>query len=80
MSDTFVTPWTVACQDPLSMGFLSQEYCNGLPFPSPGDFPDLGMEFTSPALAGGFFTTEPLRKTIPMYIQLILDKGAKGIE
>ena len=75
-----MTPWTAAHEATLSVVFYRQEYCNGLPFPSPGDFPDLGMEFTSPALAGGFFTTEPLRKTIPMYIQLILDKGAKGIE
>ena len=36
MSDSFVTPWTVAYQSPLSMGFPRQEYWNGLPFPSPG--------------------------------------------
>ena len=57
------TPWTVARQAPLSMGFSSQEYWNGLPFPSPGDLPDPGIEPTSPALAGGFFTPEPLGKT-----------------
>ena len=54
----FVTPWTVARQAPLSMGFLRQEYWSGLPFP-PGDLPDLGIEpasLVSPALAGGFFT------------------------
>ena len=44
------------------MGFLRQKYWNGLPFPSPGDFPDPGMEPESPALAGGFFTTAPLGK------------------
>ena len=55
----FVTPWTVACQVPLSMGFSRQEYCSGLPFPSPGYLPDPGIESASPALAGGFFTTEP---------------------
>ena len=38
------TPWTVACQDPLSMGFSRQEYWSGLLFPSPGDLPDPGME------------------------------------
>ena len=39
MSNSFVTPWTVACQAPLSMGFPRQEYWNGLSFPSPGDLP-----------------------------------------
>ena len=41
------------------MGFPKQEYGSGLPFPSPGDLPDLGIKPTSPALAGGFFITEP---------------------
>jgi len=40
-------------------GISQEEYWNGLPFPSPGDFPDPGNEHMSPALAGGFFTTEP---------------------
>ena len=40
----FVTPWTVARQDPLSMGFSKQEYWTGLPFPSPGNIPDPGIE------------------------------------
>ena len=60
MSDSFETPWTVAHQAPLSMGFSRQEYWSGLPFPSPGDLPDPGVEptsFTSPTLAGRFFTT-----------------------
>ena len=52
-------PWTVACQVPLSMEFSRQEYWNGLPFPSPGDLPDPGIEPVSLALAGGFFTTAP---------------------
>ena len=47
---TLVTPWTVACQATLSMGFSRQEYQSGLPFPSPGDLPDPGIEPTSPAL------------------------------
>ena len=54
------TPWTVARQAPLSMGFSRQEYWSGLPFLSPGDLPDLRIKpasLTSPALAGGFFTT-----------------------
>ena len=45
-----VTPWTVAYQVPLSMGFSRQEYWSGLPFPSPGDLPDPGIEARSPAL------------------------------
>ena len=46
----FVTPWTVACQTPQSMGFSKQEYWSGLSFPSPGDLPDPGIEPGSPAL------------------------------
>ena len=64
----FVTPWTVAQQDPLSMGFPRQEYWSGLPFPSPGDPSDPGIESKSleaPALADGFSTTVPSRK--PQY-------------
>ena len=55
---SFLTPWTVVCQVPLSMGFPKQEYWNGVPFPSPGGLPNPGIEPTSPALADGFFTTE----------------------
>ena len=47
---TLVTPWTVACQAPLSMGFPRQDYWNGLPFPSPRDLPDPGIKPGSPAL------------------------------
>ena len=46
----FATPWTVAHQAPPSMGFSRQEYWSGLPFPSPGDLPDPGIEPRSPAL------------------------------
>ena len=46
---TLVTPWTVACQAPLSIGFPREEYWSGLPFPSPGDLPDPGIEPRSPA-------------------------------
>ena len=56
---TLAIPRTVAHQAPLSMAFSRQEYWGGLPFPSPGDLPDPGIEPTSPALAGGFFTAEP---------------------
>ena len=62
MSGSFAAPWTVAHQPPLFME--RQEYWSGLPFPSPGDLPDPGIELTSPALAGGFFTTEPRGKPI----------------
>ena len=46
----FVTPWIVACQASLSMGFPRPEFWSGLSFPSPGDLPDPGIELTSPAL------------------------------
>ena len=55
-------PLFAALQGVLSMGSSRQEYWNGLPFPSPGDLPYLGIESTSPALAGRFFTSEPPRK------------------
>ena len=57
----FATPWTVARQAPLSMGFPRQEYWSGLPFPSPGDLPSSGTEPTPPvslAFAGGFLTVK----------------------
>ena len=56
-----VTPWTVAHQGPLTLGFPRREYWSGLPFPPPGDLPNPRMEPGYPAslaLAGGFFTTE----------------------
>ena len=46
----FETPWTVANQAPLSMEFPRQEYWSGIPFPSPWDLPDPGIELASPAL------------------------------
>ena len=52
-----MTPWIAASQAPVSMGFPRQEYWSGLPFPSPGDLQGIGSSF--PALAGGFFITEP---------------------
>ena len=51
------TPWTVACQAPLTIEFPRQEYLSGLSFLSPGDLPDPRIEPVSPALAGRFFTT-----------------------
>ena len=55
----FVTPWTVACQAPLSMGFSRQEYWSRLPFPSPGDLPYTGIEPRFPAQQGDSFPIEP---------------------
>ena len=63
----FATPWTAAHQTPLSVGFSRQEYWSGLPFPPPGGLPDPGIKAVSPlspAMAGEFFTTEPLGKLI----------------
>ena len=48
VSNSFVTPWAVACQVLLSMGFPRQEYWSGLPFPPPGDLPDPGIKLQSP--------------------------------
>ena len=56
------TPWTVAYQDPLSMGFSRQEYWSGLPFPSPGDLPDPGIELGSPALQADTLPSGPSGK------------------
>ena len=65
-----VTPWTVAYQAPPSMGFSRQEYWSGLPFPSPGDLPDPGIELGSPTLWADALTSElpgkPLSNTIPL--------------
>ena len=58
----FATSWTVVRQASLSMGFSRSEYWSGLPFSSPGDLPNPGVEPTSLVLANGFFTTEPPRK------------------
>ena len=54
----YVTPWTVAHQASLSMGFSRQEYWSGLPFPSPGDPPDPGIEPVSPALQADSIPSE----------------------
>ena len=56
------TPWTVACQASLSMGFSRQEYWSGLPFSLPGHLPDPGIEPRSPALQADSLPSEPLRK------------------
>ena len=71
-SPTLATQLTVARQAPPSTGFSRQEYWHGLPCPSPGDLPKPGIEsvsFMSPALAGGFFTTEPPGKPLFSSVQ-----------
>ena len=55
----FETPWTVAHQAPLSIAFSRQKYWSGLPFPSPGDLPDPGIEPRSPTLQADALTSEP---------------------
>ena len=66
----FVTTWTVAHQDTLSMSFSRQVYCSGLPCPPPGYLPNPGIKplsFTSPALAGMSFTTNATRETLGVF-------------
>ena len=55
----FATPWTIAHQAPPSMGFSRPEYWSGLPFPSPGDLPDPGIEPGSPASQADALLSEP---------------------
>ena len=55
----FATLWTIALQAPPSMGFSRQEYRSGLPFPSPGDLPDPGIEPWSPTFQADALTSEP---------------------
>ena len=60
----YATLWTIVCQAPQSMEFSRLEYWSGLPFPSPGNLPDPGIEPACPALVGEFFTTEPPGKPL----------------
>ena len=64
----YATPWTVAYQALLSMGFSREEYWSGLPFPTAGDLPEPGIEPESLALAGGFLTTEPPENSVKYFI------------
>ena len=59
LGPTLATPWTVARQAPLSTGFSRQEYWSGLPFPSPGDLSDSGIELRSPELQADSLPSEP---------------------
>ena len=72
----FATPWTVAYQAPLSMGFSRQQYWSGLPFLSQGDLPDLGIEPGSPSLQTDALQSEPPGKS--SYISLSPFSGWGG--
>ena len=72
----FVTALTVSHQAPLSVEFSRQEYWRGLPFPTPGDLPDSGIEPMSPEVAGRFFTTVPPGK--PHYLLYTHDPTFRG--
>ena len=63
-----MTPRTVACQALLSVGFSRQESWSGLPFPSPGELPDLGIEPVSPALQEVSLPAEPSGKSIVLRV------------
>ena len=65
----FATPWTIAHQAPLFVGFSRQEYWSELPFHSPGDLPNQGLKLRSPALQADSLLSEPLGKP-PKFIQL----------
>ena len=70
----FVTPWTVACEAPLSMGFSGQKYRSGLPFPSPGDLPNPGIKPRSSELPDSL-PSEPLGK--PLHFSIYFSKMDK---
>ena len=70
----FATPWTAAHQAPPSMGFSRQEYWSGLPFPSPGDLPDPGIEPRSPTLQSEALNSEPPGKPIYYKGRLLIFK------
>ena len=79
----FETPWTVARQAPLSLGFCRQDYWSGLPFLSPGDLPYPGTDPASPvspALAGGFFTAEPPGKAVSLKLLTTIFVGSLTCE
>ena len=77
----FATPWTVAHQASLSIESSRQEYWSGLPFPPPGDLPDLGIEPMSPASPGkadGFFTTCATWEALGNFLRLLLPCGSRA--
>ena len=74
----FATPWTIAYQAPLSVGFSRQEYWSGLPFPSPGARPNPGIEPGSPALQTDAFTI--LTTMENMHIKYSTSLGIRGVK
>ena len=74
MSDSFETPWTVACRAPLFMDLTRQEYWSGLPFPSPGGLPNRGIEPRSPALQADASTSEPSQTMGRLFVTYICNK------
>ena len=79
----FTTLWTLAHQAPLSMEFARQACWSGLPFPPPGDLPNLGTKPTSlesSSLAGGFFTTEPPGKHSASYTSFYIFSSSVFLE
>ena len=80
MSDFSATLWTAAHQVPLSMGFSRQEYWSGVPFPSPGDLPDMGIKPMSLAVANRFATSEsPGKFILFLYISTQCDQIAQNV-
>ena len=75
----FETPWTVTYQVPLSMGFSRQEFWSGLPFPSPGDLSNPGIEPRSPALQADSLPAEPQGKPFVLKYIRICRESAKGL-
>ena len=73
----FATPWTVAYQALQSMGFSRQEYWSGLPFPSPGDLPNPGIEPRSPVLQTDTLPSEPLGKPCQVESESEVAQSAK---
>ena len=71
MSDSFAAPLDYSRQSPLSMGFPRQEYWSGLPFPSPGDLPDPGIEPGSPALKADALPSEPPGKSSKVMLKIL---------
>ena len=73
----FATPWTVAYQAPLSMGFSRPEYWRGLPFPSPGDLPDPGIKPGSPALQADSLPSEPPGKPLTLIRAMEMNRHSR---
>ena len=74
-----MTPWTVAYQPPPSMGFSRQECWSGLPFPSPGDLPNPGIEAGSPALQADTLPSEPPGKPNTFIVRFYVFSSNKFI-